>query len=134
MSAATKRTTLNVPIRFTEITFAKCASGCGPSRPIARSAVATPAQLIAPCNAPNASWAVAIAAITCASSVTSVFAKRAHLRRALAQVRPRASLTSHITTFAPAPTNASAQAAPSPELPPVIKNVRSESCMAVYLP
>ena len=42
--------TLNVPIKFTAITFEKRSKGSGPSRPMTRSAVAMPAQLIAPCS------------------------------------------------------------------------------------
>src|SRR5581483_7625349 len=106
--------------------------GRGPLRPITRSAVAIPAQLIAPCKPPNSRAAVSTALCTCAPSVTSVRAKRTEAPNSGASCAPR-SLTSQITTLAPAPASSATQAAPSPELPPLTKNVRPSNCIAAVV-
>ena len=72
MAAADRRRTLNVPIRFTWITFRNRLKECGPVFPRTRSADPIPAQLTAPLRLPNELSAVLTAFCTLDSSVTSV--------------------------------------------------------------
>ena len=82
-----------------------------------------PAALTAPWMPPKHSVAAARARLTSASLVTSVRTKWAFAPSSFAATAPVSAFTSRITTLPPAPTNARAAAPPSPEAPPVTRNV-----------
>src|SRR5688572_24869784 len=117
--AAARRITLNVPVRLMRTARSNVASAWGPVFPTTRSPGATPAQLIAPWMAPKAEAQSSTAAWTWASSVTSVFTKRAS---APAADQPAASFKSAMTTLPPASASMRAVAAPRPEPPPATRN------------
>ena len=83
MRSAPSRITLNVPIRLISTTLRNASSGNGPSLPRVLIALPVPAQLITMRSGPSAS-AASSAAVTAASSVTSVCAKR----HAIAELGP----------------------------------------------
>src|SRR3954471_18087654 len=115
IALAARRSTLNVPIRFTRITVSKGSSACGPRLPAVFSAHAIPAQQME-IRSPSWPAACATAASTCAASVTSACTKLAPSSSAVAA--PRSGLRSAIVTRAPASTSRRAVAAPRPDAPP----------------
>jgi hypothetical protein len=120
---------LKVPTRLMLTTRAKVARSCGPSRPSTFLGGATPAQLTSPCSAPNSFTAISMAARALASSVTSVFAKRALGPSCAACASPAPASTSTMTTFAPALTRLLAVSAPSPDPAPVTTNTLPLICI-----
>ena len=129
IAAAARRMTLNVPIKLIFIMRWNTSNGCGPSLPNTLDGAPTPAQFNAPFRLPKLLIAVAMAAFTSASLVTSALAKRACAPSCLAKASPCAAFTSTSTTFPPPLTMAWAVAAPSPEPPPVITNVLFGICI-----
>ena len=123
IAAAARRITLNVPTRLMRIVFSNSSRGCGPVLPRTFSATPIPAALTAPWMPPKRSVAAARAPFTSASLVTSVRTKRALAPRSFAARAPASAFTSRIATLPPAPMNARAAAPPSPEAPPVTRNV-----------
>ena len=121
MASAARRSTLNVPIRFTSTTRRKASSGHGPSRPTMRWICMIPAQTTAPRSGPKRSRAVAIARRISASSVTSAGQKRKRPPHS-ATSASEGGRTSAITPQRPAPASRRTHASPSPELPPATRN------------
>src|SRR4030095_5001462 len=101
----------------------KPARVCGASLPSIFSPCTMPAQLTSPCKPPKPSTAAPTAALPLASSVTSVFQKRAARPSSVASAAPTSALTSASTTLPPPATIILAVAAPRPEAPPVTMNV-----------
>ena len=112
MAAAARRSTLNVPIRFTRTTASKGSNACGPRLPAVFSAHPMPAQQTA-IRRPSAACT---AASTSSAFVTSQATKRAPSSAASAS--PRSALRSAIVSSAPAARRRRAVAAPRPEAPP----------------
>src|SRR5689334_14719 len=119
---AASRIMLNVPTRLMLTARAKLASPCRPSLPTTRSPCTMPAQLTSACTPPNASSAACTQALPLASSVTSVWTKRAASPSAFVSALPASSFRSATTTRAPPSTAIRAVAAPSPDAPPVTMN------------
>ncbi len=71
MASAASRSTLNVPIRLTSMTFRYVSRSCGPFLPTIRPAVPTPAQLTVMRSGAPAATTVSTAACTCSGLVTS---------------------------------------------------------------
>ncbi len=132
IASAARRITLKLPIKLISIVRRKLSSPCAPLRPKIRSAGATPAQLITPCNAPKTLTAEAIAARQSISLVMSARTKIARFPSSSARAAPAASFTSTSTTFAPRPTNSRAEARPSPEPAPVTR--KTEFSMRIMFP
>lgn len=121
IAVAANRITLNVPIRFTEITFEKASSGNAPFLPVVLIALPMPAQFTTIARVPS-SLARSTAACTAASSVTSAGAKRTASPRA-ASAEVSALGRSIATTRAPPATRRVTVARPRPEAPPVTSAV-----------
>ena len=133
MRAAVRRMTLKVPIRLTWITRSKRSRGSGPCRPMTRSAVAIPAQLTTIWTLPKRSCTCATARATASLLVTSVSTKSPLSPNSAARAWPASALRSQRASFAPAPANNRAVAAPNPDAPPVITATLPASCMRCLL-
>src|ERR1700761_7468650 len=125
--SAASRSTLNVPIRLTPITFLNPSSGNGPSLESVLMALPMPAQLTLMRKVPSDS-ATSSALPTAASSVTSASTKRARSPSPATASSPRRSTT---TTCAPASSNRLVVASPRPEAPPVTTATASLISMRV---
>ena len=123
IAAAAARITVNVPIRFTSITFRNGSSAAGePSRASVRSAQPTPAQLTQTRRSPSAAaWAIAVS--TCSPWVTSHSTKVARSGSTWSRALGRSSTK----TLAPRSASAAAVAAPRPDAPPVTAAVTPSS-------
>src|SRR5829696_366274 len=115
IAAAARRSTLNVPMRFTRTTVSKGWRAAAPSLPTVRSAQPIPAQD----TANRSSSALSTAARTCASSVTSALEKLPPI--SCASAAPRSSFTSAIVTRAPRAASSRDVASPRPDAPPATK-------------
>jgi hypothetical protein len=131
IAAAASRSTLNVPTRLIPMTVRNSSRSCGlPVLSSVRDAQPTPAHDTATRSGPSAA-ASAIAASTCAASVTSARANVWPSSRANAL--PRASSRSTTTTRAPPSTRRRAVAAPSPDAAPVTSATDPSSFMMARL-
>ena len=112
----------------------KCSSGIGePSRPTTLAGAPTPAQQTSTRSSPTPA-AVSTAASTAAVSVTSAGTKRAPLGRPAAVSAPALEGRSTMTTVAPAVARRRAEAAPSPEAPPVTSATEPVTSTTAALP
>ncbi len=125
MAAAHRRSTLNVPIRFTSTIRRNISSGMGPSRPTVLAAPPIPAQLILICSPPNFCIAESMARCTLCSSVMSPACQATSPATLAAASSSRSSSRSNISTFAPLATSARVAASPRPEAAPVTNAVFS---------
>ena len=112
---------------FTLTTRVKRPRSCGASLPIVRSATAMPAQLTRTCTPPNSFSASATAALPSASEVTSVLTKRPP--SSFASFSPASCCMSAMTTLPPPSAAMRAVAAPSPDAPPVTRNMLFLICI-----
>src|SRR4051794_12276884 len=116
IAPADRRSTLNVPIKFTRRTISNGCRLAGPFLPTVRSAQPTPAHETAKRTPPNASTVPSTAAFTSSSAVTS--ALNATPPSSSASALAASSFRSAMATRAPRSASARAVAAPRREAPP----------------
>ena len=127
IASAAIRVMLNDPTRLMLTARAKLTSACRPSLPTT-FALTMPAQLTRPCSRHSRQRRRHGLR---ARPVDDVSARnRARSPSSAASALPAASLRSLITTLPPPATTMRAVAAPSPDAPPVTRNVLPSSCIA----
>ena len=121
IAADASRSTLNVPIRLTAITFSNGSSAWGPRLPATFSTQPIPAQQTEILRPPGAAAASFTAAATVLASLTSTRANLARSPSSSATRWPLSSFRSAMTTCAPPACRRRAVASPRPDAPPATK-------------